>query len=306
VRAGTTKVTREGSGIGSASAKTSGESHERAIKAAETDATKRALATFGNRFGLGLYDKEQAGVTARSPAGGFILKDQDGQVLVGDLSPEGFCSALRQMVQQLVDDNQVEQIRRQNASEIARLRTDAPGLRTNKGTHFADVLEKLLSARQPDAGNKMVPASQPTTNAEGSVDQPERESPIALDPPTILAPVPQNVTRPSIDKAALPIGVTRRARDKEHLRHVGTLPCLVCEQVPSHAHHLSFAQPRGLALKVSDEFVVPLCAVHHNELHRSGAEELWWKRAGLEPLYVARTLWEDHFRALQKRTAEVA
>ena len=32
------------------------------LKAAETDATKRALATFGNPFGLALYDREQAGV----------------------------------------------------------------------------------------------------------------------------------------------------------------------------------------------------------------------------------------------------
>ncbi len=32
------------------------------MKAAETDAMKRALATFGNPFGLALYDKTQAGV----------------------------------------------------------------------------------------------------------------------------------------------------------------------------------------------------------------------------------------------------
>ena len=37
-----------------------------ALKAAETDATKRALATFGNPFGLALYDKDQARVTKPS------------------------------------------------------------------------------------------------------------------------------------------------------------------------------------------------------------------------------------------------
>ena len=36
------------------------------LKAAETDATKRALATFGNPFGLALYDKDQSQVTRRS------------------------------------------------------------------------------------------------------------------------------------------------------------------------------------------------------------------------------------------------
>ena len=40
-----------------------GEAHELALKAAETDATKRALATFGNPFGLALYDRDLAGVT---------------------------------------------------------------------------------------------------------------------------------------------------------------------------------------------------------------------------------------------------
>ena len=48
-----------------------GDAHERALKAAETDATKRALATFGGRFGLMLYDKEQrpaAATTLRSLA----------------------------------------------------------------------------------------------------------------------------------------------------------------------------------------------------------------------------------------------
>ncbi len=36
------------------------------LKAAETDATKRALATFGNPIGLALYDKDQSQVTRRS------------------------------------------------------------------------------------------------------------------------------------------------------------------------------------------------------------------------------------------------
>ena len=47
---------------GEGKAPTPGQAHELAIKGAETDATKRALATFGNPFGLALYDREQAGV----------------------------------------------------------------------------------------------------------------------------------------------------------------------------------------------------------------------------------------------------
>jgi DNA recombination protein Rad52 len=59
VRAGDNVVVREGCGFGSGFAKSEGDAHESAIKEAETDAMKRALMTFGNPFGLALYDKEQ-------------------------------------------------------------------------------------------------------------------------------------------------------------------------------------------------------------------------------------------------------
>ena len=48
-----------GPGRGSAKPLRPDEAHELALKGAETDATKRALATFGNPFGLALYDREQ-------------------------------------------------------------------------------------------------------------------------------------------------------------------------------------------------------------------------------------------------------
>ena len=55
-------VTREGIGAGHGIDVDLGLAHESAIKEAETDAMKRALMTFGNPFGLALYDKEQAQV----------------------------------------------------------------------------------------------------------------------------------------------------------------------------------------------------------------------------------------------------
>ena len=48
-------VVRDGYGTGEAHGATAGEAHDKAIKTAETDATKRALATFGKPFGLALY-----------------------------------------------------------------------------------------------------------------------------------------------------------------------------------------------------------------------------------------------------------
>lgn len=55
VRTDRHQVIREGSGAGEAIASTPGQAHELAAKAAETDATKRALSTFGSPFGLSLY-----------------------------------------------------------------------------------------------------------------------------------------------------------------------------------------------------------------------------------------------------------
>ena len=65
VRAGETRIVREGCGVGESSALSPGQAHDFAAKAAETDATKRALMTFGNAFGLSLY-----GGTACAPVSG--------------------------------------------------------------------------------------------------------------------------------------------------------------------------------------------------------------------------------------------
>jgi recombination DNA repair RAD52 pathway protein len=62
---GERSIVREGCGAARAFARTIGEATENAIKAAETDAMKRALVTFGDQFGL-LYDKAQRNV---APAG---------------------------------------------------------------------------------------------------------------------------------------------------------------------------------------------------------------------------------------------
>jgi len=56
-------VVREGIGAGHGIDVDLGLAHESAVKEAETDAMKRALMTFGNPFGLALYDKSQANVS---------------------------------------------------------------------------------------------------------------------------------------------------------------------------------------------------------------------------------------------------
>jgi hypothetical protein len=43
--------------------------------------------------------------------------------------------------------------------------------------------------------------------------------------------------------------------------------------------------------KVSDRFTVPVCRLHHRELHRRGNERSWWDSQGIDPLAIAATLW---------------
>ena len=85
---------------------------------------------------------------------------------------------------------------------------------------------------------------------------------------------------------------TIRLRDKEHCKFVASQPCTVCGRTPSEAHHIRFAQPRALGRKVSDEYTVPVCRLHHRELHRYGDEASWWAGVGIDPLPIALELWQ--------------
>jgi hypothetical protein len=84
---------------------------------------------------------------------------------------------------------------------------------------------------------------------------------------------------------------TIRLRDKEHCKFVATQPCVVCGRAPAEAHHIRFAQPRALGRKVSDEYTVPVCRLHHRELHDYGDETSWWAGVGMDPLPIALELW---------------
>lgn len=61
------QVTRQDVGFGSGFAKGVGDAIEGATKEAVTDALKRAARTFGNIFGLALYDKSRVNVCAPPP-----------------------------------------------------------------------------------------------------------------------------------------------------------------------------------------------------------------------------------------------
>jgi DNA recombination protein Rad52 len=288
VRAGDHLVIREGTGAGHCEANHMGEAHENALKEAETDATKRALSTFGNSFGLALYDKEQRYVrkTPKKRADSikkgdvvWVVISEGGTLTEYHDDPVAFCGAIRLGLESLSDPDQLQLFWEDNAATIEDLRKAIPALQTEGGRHFADVLAGIYSSRlQAIADDEETTAAPPEDFADAEIDEPSGAA--------------------AVSDTVIPIGSPRRVRDKPHLEFVASQPCLVCDRKPCHAHHIRFAQPRAMGMKVGDEWAVPLCFTHHRLLHEAGNEADWWAKHRLYPLKSAERLWRDS-RGLQ-------
>jgi DNA recombination protein Rad52 len=251
VRAGETLICRDGHGSGTGFAMTPAEAHEAAAKEAETDATKRALVTFGNPFGLCLYDKEQKAVRRlrrkQRPSREWVLRSHTGDVIERFADPVRFCSALRRALESSADAGQLSAVWAQHNAGLVALEA-LPQLRTERGEPYAAILTGLFSKRLEELQQRTDPAV-----------------PIGLRP--------------------------RRVRDKAHLRRVAQQPCVVCGRMPAQAHHLKFLEPRGLGLRPSDSFAIPLCRLHHRALHDHGDEAAWWRQQKIDPVPEADRLW---------------
>jgi hypothetical protein len=248
VQADGSTIIREGYGTGDGRGTSPGEVHDIALKAAETDATKRALATFGKPFGLELYrgGRKDAAQQKLLPVLASVPVPADSRV---GFHPDDTTPIPRPS----------HYYGRRHQNPIAQ--------------HFRG------ERRQAERAMGMLPVHAPM-------------APSASAPP--LAPDAQPDPLPGrIDKSLLTIAEPKRLRDKAHLRFVASQPCLVCGRQPSDPHHLRFAQPRAIGLKVSDEFTVPLCRGHHRELHQAGNEVTWWERLNIKPLTVAKAFWEE-------------
>jgi hypothetical protein len=84
---GSRKIVRERWGGHRGFAATAGMAIENCIKAAETDATKRAFASLGHVFGLALYDKEYRHVGTPEEDGPAVQTDRRAAIDVGFTDP---------------------------------------------------------------------------------------------------------------------------------------------------------------------------------------------------------------------------
>ena len=283
VRAGENIVVREGSGSGHGRSQNAGEAHESALKEAETDATKRALATFGNAFGLALYDKEQREVrrarTAQPPKQvqgqmTWPVISDDGRAQGTFNNPVDFCSAIKVKINHLSSAMDAINFWARNEEMVGKLREVASDLVTEKGQHYADILiglytDKLATFEIPPDKNEAQP---PASNVQRTTRKKSG---------TIIV------------GSSAPSSKPKRQRDPAHLKFVAKHACLVCGRMPTQAHHVRFVQPRAMGKKVSDEWTVPLCTTHHDHLHRVGNEEMWWLERKIDPLKEAMGLWKE-------------
>ena len=162
----------------------------------------------------------------------------------------------------------------------------------------AKIVEERFQDRLSTIGDGQPPNGTPAGTPDGLVpDQP----PHALPDKKLISAAAEADTSQKASTATKKrsrsgmiraLGKTVRLRDKDHRKFVLRQPCLVCGRVPSDPHHLTFTQPRALGYRVSDEFTVPVCRIHHRELHRSGDEAAWWEKLNIDPLPVALRLWQ--------------
>jgi len=306
VRADGSNVVREGHGTGEAQGDRAGEAHERALKMAETDATKRALATFGKPFGLALYMSGRNGRDQRSvhnPVNSPPIANEDRRRTQQHLGAGGrfYVPARHRAVLQPAlarlqrvrptqfEETAAESMERGAAGSPAGAPTadsQAAG-EPNAGPNTTDRTPDGVAARDPRTEEHTGDARPTNVGAAADVtkDHPATVSP-PLQPPETPSRAPDRVQ---------PIERPTRHREPAHLRFVMTQPCLLCGRTPSDAHHLRFAQPRALGRKVSDEFTVPLCRTHHRQAHQTGNEAKWWQAMDrdVDPLEIAKGLWDE-------------
>ncbi len=134
---------------------TPGEAHESAIKEAETDAMKRALSTFGNPFGLALYDKEQQNVRGRrkrqpqsAPNGRdkpitWLVLSSEGECMSAHEDPVDYCKAMRQLLEAISTRERLRAFWQRNLVTLAMLRRNLPDLKAGNGEHYAEILTSL-------------------------------------------------------------------------------------------------------------------------------------------------------------------
>jgi len=87
---------------------------------------------------------------------------------------------------------------------------------------------------------------------------------------------------------------SRPGMSEEHLALVRKLPCCITGRVPAgEAHHLKATGERGMGLRSTDRWAIPMAHDPHMEVERAGSrnELTWFKARGIDAIDLATSLW---------------
>ena len=91
----------------------------------------------------------------------------------------------------------------------------------------------------------------------------------------------------------------REGMSERHLELIRQLPCCVCGEMgtdmnPIEAHHLKISAERGMGMRATDKWAVPL----HHEEHINGVERVgsrnelkWFQSRGVHVMDLAAGIW---------------
>lgn len=87
----------------------------------------------------------------------------------------------------------------------------------------------------------------------------------------------------------------RLGMDRAHVANVARLPSCISGQRPCDAHHLRVKAERGIGLRATDRWCVPLLRSEHDEVHKVGSrkEEAWFTARGIACYELANALWQN-------------
>jgi len=120
--------------------------------------------------------------------------------------------------------------------------------------------------------------------------QPMRRTPFKRGKPR-----PERLALPVVPKQTGKMRMSKGPwRSPAYRKEIRSLWCLTCGTGAEEAHHVREMLPRSMGVRVSDEYVVPLCRKCHVELHKVN-NATFWEKKGFNPLPWCReykALWD--------------
>jgi ERF superfamily len=256
-------------------------------EAAKGDAAAKAGAAANDRVAARLRPK--AAAEERTPAASALTrKEKTARLAQPVLGPEQSAALREQLLADIgrltSSDEAAAWVHKNLAAKNTMIIDHADAVE-------AGFRERLATIEVVSAAGQGEPNPGPAVEAAPPVGEPFLTAMDAAASAPIILPSSPGLRRRRV------AAKTIRLRDKEHCKFVATQPCVVCGRTPSEAHHIRFAQPRALGRKVSDEYTVPVCRLHHRELHGYGDEASWWAAVSIDPLPIALELWRRSHHA---------